>query len=111
MKNLMIVLTLLVSSVSFAQLHNNSAPCESEALAFYEEKGQPSDQPKEITHSHVQTGGLPLYDTHHRELKTYPTDTVIYVGAGSYHSGYFQDLIVVDLATCQGLDIYNIYSE
>ena len=46
-----------------------------------------------------------------KDIAKFEEDVLVYMGTGSYHSGYFQDYIIASPANCEVLEIINIYSE
>lgn len=95
----------LISLTTSATLHaNDNHPaldaCFKKAKNYYLQNGSPSD----VRRGFEKEQFIAANDK-------YSSDVVTYRGTGSYHSGYFIDLIVADAKTCEGLEIINIYGE
>lgn len=108
---------ILVASVSYAK---NCVDKECEALhacyktskKFYIQNGSPSDTNRGFNIREYLPAGSPLKGRTSQDIRgVFDVDKLIYVGTGSYHSGYFIDLIVVNPVTCDNIQIINIYSE
>lgn len=74
--------------------------CFKKAKNYYIKNATPSDTRRGFEKEQFIAAG-----------EIYSSDVVTYRATGSYHSGYFIDLIVADAKTCEVLDITNIYSE
>ena len=85
--------------------------CFKKAKRYYSQNAQPSDAPREIHLDQILPAKELLKDLTGKSIASFNEDKLIYRATGSYHSGYFIDLVVVDLKTCQGEEIINIYSE
>ncbi|MFP5492204.1 MAG: hypothetical protein ACLGG0_11940 [Bacteriovoracia bacterium] len=71
--------------------------CRDRALIEYEIDGQRSDIPYRMSEG---------------EISVYNQQTVFtYEVSGSYHSGWFTDLLIVEPYNCSLITSYNIYSE
>jgi hypothetical protein len=91
---------VLVASLllSFSAWGNDLELCRDRALIEYELEGSnPSDYP---------------YSMSEGEIGVYQNQRVFtYRVSGSYHSGWFSDMLIVDPFNCSLITSYNIYSE
>lgn len=101
-----IFLTLTVSAFA-----HTPEQCRDRALIEYEISGQPSDVYYTLSEGTVVAAGAPILGARQQELARYTTDVIVYTVSGSYHSGWFQDLMVVAPANCSLTEFFNLYSE
>lgn len=105
-----------ISLTMSATLHaNENHPaldaCFKKAKSYYKKNALPSDTARGFDKDQFLAVHKTLTISPTLSVGGYDTDVVLYKGTGSYHSGYYIDLIVVDANTCTGLDIINIYGE
>ncbi len=108
MKSLFVIVLI---SASFALSASGLPKCFNQARIAYQEEGQPSDLPLEWGQPITLKAGEPLQRFYDRPLIRFDRDTILYYVSGSYHSGYFQDVVVLDLETCELLDVIQVASE
>ncbi len=85
--------------------------CFKKVKYHYNRNGSPSDTAKGVSKVKLLKAGEVLTGFQNQAVAKYEQDVLVYMGSGSYHSGYFQDFIVADPNDCQVLEIVNIYSE
>ena len=85
--------------------------CLKKVSRHYHQFGPPSDNRKSISKVKILKANEILTGFQNQSLASFDTDVLVYMGSGSYYSGYFQDYIVADPSDCQVLEIINIYSE
>lgn len=109
------VIAFAMILTSLTGLANTTAPtndkCLKKVKRHYYLNGQKSDVPLDIRSSELLPAGKPLTDYLNKTIAVFETDKLIYNLSGSFHSGYFVDVIVVDPKTCITEEIINIYSE
>lgn len=117
-QSLILIFTFnLITSLSYAE---NCVDKECEALRFcyktskkfYTQNGSPSDTHRSFNMREYLPAGNPLKGRTAQDVRgVFEVDKLVYVGTGSYHSGHFIDLIVVNPVACDNIQIINIYSE
>lgn len=107
----------LITQTSFGKKNktfsiDKSTECfERVKKSYINQGGNPSDVPYEFSFDKTLLAREPVMNYQKKPIATYQEDKLIYKVTGSYHSGYFIDVIVVNIENCETLDIYNIYSE
>ncbi len=109
----------LISSLvlfSFSEISANEEvsrldECASQVKKYYKKNAQPSDVARGFDKKEILLAGKPLLSLQNHIMTSFESDKLIYVGTGSYHSGYFVDAIIANPENCQVEDIINIYSE
>lgn len=112
MKSIIALSLALVSALSFAdQASQLGKKCFKQAKRYYHLNGSRSDIPLGFNFVELLPAGktLKIYDE--RTIAKFEEDKLIYSVTGSFHSGYFNDITVVDPKTCDTDEILNIYSE
>lgn len=111
---LKVLSSVFLFTVAFSGYANDSHPalktCFKSAKSFYNKNGPSTDVARGFGKLTVLSANT-SYQLQNKVNIEYPVDTVLYQGTGSYHSGYFIDVIIVDAKTCHGLDIINVYGE
>lgn len=106
--------SLIAFSVSELSANENVSrldECASQVKKYYKKNAQPSDVARGFDKKEILNAGQPLLNYQNQTLAIYHEHKLIYTGSGSYHSGYFTDLIVANIDDCQVEEIINIYSE
>lgn len=86
--------------------------CYKVSKKYYFKNGSPSDTTRRFDSREYLPARTPLRGRTSQDIRgIFEKDRLVYVGSGSYHSGYFIDLIVVNPTTCDDIQIINIYSE
>lgn len=112
MKSLIALVMLLVSFTISAETSANAGKkCLKKATRDYIKNGNPSDYPIALSFEKLLPAGEALLGFQGKEIAKFEEDRLIYSISGSYHSGYFTDLSVVNVQTCETEEIINIYSE
>lgn len=115
-----IILFFVFSFLSYTALANNCTNEQCQALQkcfksskqYYFKHGSPSDSKRSFDVREYLPAGEPLKGRTAQEVRgIFEIDKLIYIGSGSYHSGYFTDLIIVNADNCGDVQILNIYSE
>ncbi len=103
---------LILASSAHAQDESiQLSKCFKKVKYHYNRFGPPSDRTKELNQVKVLKAGEMLKGFQNQNLAQYEQDVLVYMGSGSYYSGYFQDYVVADPQDCLVLEIVNIYSE
>jgi len=101
--------------ISFTSFANSSSltvdKCLKKVKRYYYQNGQNSDTPLNFSFNHVLPAGIPLKNSQGKTVALYDEDKLIYSVQGSYHSGWFNDVSIVNPKTCETVEIINIYSE
>ncbi len=105
-----------ISLTMSATLHaNENHPaldaCFKKAKSYYKKNAMPSDTARSFDKFEFLPAKESIVVSPLGTVGNYESDVVLYKATGSYHSGYYIDLIVADASTCEGLDIINIYGE
>jgi len=105
------LLAFSVSEISASEKISRLDECASQVKSYYKKNAGPSDVARGFDKKEILLAGKPLLSLQNQIMTTFESDKLIYVGTGSYHSGYFVDAIVANPENCQVEDIINIYSE
>lgn len=110
MKNILILLAILLSSASaVAQMEDQ---CAVKALKAYRATGVINDYgPFTLSPGQLIPAGTSFALNALVKLVPQDQDTILYTFAGSHHSGYFRDGVLVDAKNCSILSIFNIEAE
>lgn len=112
MKSLIALSMVLASFTSFADDSSAAgAKCLKKAKRYYYQNGSKSDIPLNFNFDRVLPAGEPVKGFGEKVLAVFEEDKLIYSVSGSYHSGWFNDVSVVNPKTCETDDLINIYSE
>lgn len=106
-----LLVSLMVTSNLFASEVLDLDRCFKPAKKFYNQNRQASDIPIRFEKSQLLLAGTELLNLQKKPIAKYDSDKLVYVGNGSYYSGWLTDLIIVDPVLCNGEAILNIYSE
>lgn len=90
---------------------NTQASCFNSAAEFLMKNGNRSDQRLNLSDEEVLVAKTPLLTERGDFLNTYPMDTILYYNSGSYHSGYFREVVVLNPRTCKVLNAYTVAAE
>ena len=90
---------------------NTHASCFDAAADYLIEYGNRSDRRLDMSSPRVLTAGAQLTTERGDFLNSYPIDTVLYYNTGSYHSGWFSEVVVLDPSTCRVLNAYTLAAE
>lgn len=104
-------ISVLLFALSASVFAHTPEQCRDRALIEYEVSGQPSDVYYTLSDGMVVAAGTPILGAQQQELARYTTDMIVYTVSGSYHSGWFQDLMVVDPWNCSLVRFFNLYAE
>lgn len=104
-------LSVIFLSLTVSAFAHTPEQCRDRALIEYEISGQPSDVYYTLSDGMVVAAGTPIRGAQRQELARYTTDVIVYTVSGSYHSGWFQDLMVVDPWNCSLVRFFNLYAE
>lgn len=86
--------------------------CFDRVVKVIESMGPASDQEYRIKpEPKLLAAGEVLLDFYGNSLVSYNKDKLLYFFSGSYHSGWFEEVAVVNPKTCWVVDFVNIYSE
>ncbi len=112
MKSLITLTMILASVSSFASPETNLGnKCLKKVKRHYYQNGQRSDIPLRIEFDQFLSAGTPLKGFQDKKIVVFDEDKLIYSISGSYYSGWFNDVSVVNPTTCETEEIINIYSE
>lgn len=109
-----LIVTLLALGAFFAQADtslNDGSKCLKKMKRYYYQNGQKSDIPLTFSFVKVLSKGEPLKGYADSTIAVFEEDKLIYSISGSYYSGWFNDVSVVNTQTCETEEIINIYSE
>lgn len=90
---------------------NAQASCFDAAADYLIEYGNRSDRRLDMSSPRVLTAGAALTTERGDFLNSYPIDTVLYYNTGSYHSGWFSEVVVLEPSTCKVLNAYTLADE
>ncbi|GEM_PF-5412899 len=90
---------------------NTQASCFDNAADFLMEHGNRSDRRLDLSNPEILEAKTPLTTERGTFLNAYPMDTVLYYNSGSFHSGYFREVVVLDPETCKVLNAYTVAAE
>lgn len=105
------LLAFSVSKISATENISRLDVCAAQVKSYYKKNAQPSDRGIEFSKKEILLAGKPLLSLQNQVVTSFESDKLIYLGTGSYYSGYFVDAIVANPENCQVEDIINIYSE
>jgi hypothetical protein len=105
------LLAFSVTEISASEKVSRLDECASQVKSYYKKHAQPSDVARGFDKKEILLAGKPLLSLQNHIVTSFESDKLVYVGTGSYHSGYFVDAIVANPENCQVEDIINMYSE
>lgn len=86
--------------------------CTTRVVEVINKMGPASDYPYRInTEPKLLKAQTPLVDFYGTAVRQYNTDKLLYAFSGSYHSGWFEEVAVVNPKTCWVIEFVNTYSE
>lgn len=104
-------LLICLSLTPFTQAQASNA-CDDQVISVINKLGPASDVPYRIDPAPTYlSAGEELKDFYGNVIKTYKNDKLLYSFSGSYHSGWFEEVAVVNPKNCWVIEFVNIYSE